>query len=179
MWFNPPFGTNVAFANPGSGGTGSHFWFVQAENGNPVTMQSNIVVDSLLKGDVSGDTWQSDSAAQNITRTIIAAGIYNSGTYALSLRAVNIFLNDGVAISSFTNVVWANFPNISSGAMFTQNRASSGLTIDQQTYTGASFSGTGNFALNTGSASLTLGSIISGGSGGCISAVLTVGVGCH
>jgi hypothetical protein len=180
VWFNPSFGANVAFQNPGSGAAGSHFHFVQATNGAPITVMSNVVVDSLLLGESSGDTWQSDSAAQNIVRTITTAGIYNSGTNPLALKAVGIVLNDGTAASTFFNsVTWTNFPTISSGAMFTQNRSSSPPSINFQTYTGASFSGTGNFAFNAGTSPLTLGSSITGGAGLCISAVLSTGAGCH
>ena len=179
VWFNPPFGADVAFANPGSGGTGSHFWLVQATNGNPITMQSNVVIDSLLKGDVFGDTWQSDSAAQNVARTIITAGVYNSNfADTLTLKAVNIFLSDGAAASLFNYVKWTNFPTISSGALFTQNRTTSIPTVDFHVYTGTSFSGTGAFGSNVGSATLTFGLNITGGSGTCVSNTLSVGQTC-
>ena len=179
VWFNPPFGADVAFANPGSGGTGSHFWLVQATNGNPITMQSNVVIDSLLKGDVFGDTWQSDSAAQNVARTIITAGVYNSNfADTLTLKAVNIFLSDGAASSLFNYVKWTNFPTISSGALFTQNRTTSIPTVDFHVYTGTSFSGTGAFGSNVGSATLTFGLNITGGSGTCVSNTLSVGQTC-
>ncbi len=178
VWVNAPSGTDVAFANPGSGGTGSHFWLVQAANGNPITMQSNVVVDSLLKGEVIGDTWQSDSAAQNIVRTIVTNGIYNSGSFGgLSLRAVSIFLNDGAAISSLNNVTWSNFPTSTSGALFTQDRTSAPPSLNSLTYTGTSFSGTGQFVLNVGSSLLTLGSSITPAT--CASGVYSNGQGCH
>jgi hypothetical protein len=164
VWLNPSFQTTVAFANPGTGSGGSHFGFVQAQSANPVALRSNVFVDSLLLGEISGATWQSDSSAQNVVRTITTKGIYNSGTFGLSLKALAVVLNDGLAASTFFNsVTWTNFPAISSGALFTQNRTSAPPQINFQTYTGVTFSGTGNFAFNAGTANLTL----------------TTGTGCH
>ncbi len=167
VWFNPPFGANVAFANPGSGGTGSHFWFVQAANGNPITMQSNVVVDSLLKGEVNGDTWQSDSAAQGIVRTIVTNGIYNSGTFGLTLNTVNVFLNEGAAASTFFNsVTWMG--SFGTASLFTQNKTTAGPQINFNNFSGASIS-TGKWINNIGSASLTIGASNTGltGTGAC------------
>jgi hypothetical protein len=142
-------------------------------------LRSNVFVDSLLLGEISGATWQSDSSAQNVVRTITTKGIYNSGTFGLSLKALAVVLNDGLAASTFFNsVTWTNFPAISSGALFTQNRTSAPPQINFQTYTGVTFSGTGNFAFNAGTANLTLGSSITP-SGACTSATLTTGTGCH
>jgi len=158
VWFNPAFGANIAFANPGTAAGGSHFGWVQATNGNPLTLMSNVFVDSLLQGEVSGDTWQSDSAAQNIVRTITTKGIYNSGAYGLALKAVAIVLNDGPAAStSFNGVTWTNFPTISSGALFTQNRSTAGPTISSNDYSAVSFGAGGYFVQNLGAFNLTLG----------------------
>ncbi len=177
VWLNPSFSTFMEFANPGSGATGSHFWFVQATNGAPVNLLTNIVVDSLLLGEVSGDTWQSDSAAQNVPRNILTAGIYNSGTYNLALNAVTLFLNDGVATSSLINATWTNFGTVSSGALFTQNRTSAPPSLNSLTYTVGSFTGTGQFVFNAGSAPLTLGLSITPST--CASASYSNGQGCH
>jgi hypothetical protein len=178
VWLNPSFQTNVAFANPGTGAGGSHFGFIQAQSANPVVLMSNIFVDSLLLGNVVGTTWESDSSAQNIVRTITANG-FNNSTTPMTLPAVALVLNDGPAASNVQQLTFTNFPAISSGAVFTQNRTSAPPTVNNMSYIGFTFSGTGNFAFNAGTSTLTLGSSITGGSGACISAVLANSNGCH
>ena len=170
----------MAFLNPGTGPTLSHFWMLQLSTSSTNTLYTNVFVDSLLLGEFSGANAKSDSSAQGVIRTITTKGVYNSGTFGLALQGVSIVLNDGVAASTFFNsVTWTNFPTISSGALFTQNRSSSPPSINFMTYSGVSFSGTGNFALNLGTSPLTLGVSITGGSGACVSALLTTGNGCH
>ncbi len=158
VWFNPSFGAGLAFANPGTGAGGSHFHLVQATNGANVTLLSDIFVDSLLKGEVSGDTWQSDALGVTV-RTITTKGIYNSGTFALALKAVAIVLTDGTASSTFFNSVnWTNFPASYTGSLFTQNRsASAGPSIGLNSFSAVTITGAGKWINNIGTQSLFVG----------------------
>jgi hypothetical protein len=158
-WLNPPFQTAVAFKNPGSGAAASHFSFVKAMSSNPVRLKTNVFVDSMLTGEVSGATWQSDSAAQGIVRTVTTNGIYNSGTFGLTMQGVNVVLNDGPGSSTYFNsVTWQSFPGSYSGVLFTSNRfAFAGPTVNFNNYSGVTFGATGQFVKNTGTLSLLMG----------------------
>jgi hypothetical protein len=172
--------TPVAFHDPGTGALGSHFWFVQSRpttSAVGVILKSDIFVDSLMLGEASNNIWNSDALGTTI-RTITTNGIYNSGTSNITFGAVSLVLNQGVAASTFfQSIVWNNFPAVSSGAVFTQNRTSAPPTVNFQTYTGISFTGTGNFATNTGTSLLTFGSTVSP-AGTCVNATLSFSQSC-
>ena len=172
--FNPSFGANVAFANPGTGGAGSHFGFVQATNGAPITLQSDVFVDSLLMGDAPSDVWNSDAPGTTV-RTITTKGIYNSGTYGLALNGVSVVLNDGPAASTFFNsVTWTGFPASYNGTLLTVNRSVSAPQINFNTFSVTLGAG-GEYINNLGSISLTLGL---SNVGGCALSLLGIGGHC-
>ena len=174
-YFTAP--ATVAFANPGTGIAASHFWFLQSKTSSPVVLKSDIFVDSLLYGEFSGATYNSDSPGVTV-RTITTNGVYNSGTSAISFGTVAVVLNQGPAASTFfQNVSWTNFTSYT-GFLFTQNRTSSGPLVGLHGYTTASFSGAGAFVKNLGSQGLTLGTGNSGGTNTCISLTLLTGLSC-
>ncbi len=156
VWFAPSFVQQVAFKNPGTGAAGSHFGFVQATNAAPITVFTNVFVDSLLTGEQNGATWVSDSAAQGIVRTITTKGIYNSGTFGLALQGVNVVLNDGPATSTFFNsVTWTNFPTAFTGDVFTVNRSdTSALEFYSHDFSGVTLGTGGHYLHNLGSANI-------------------------
>lgn len=172
VWLNPPFVTGVAFKNPGSGAAGSHFSFVRALSSNPVKLLTNVYVDSMLTGETSGATWQSDSAAQGVVRTVTTNGVYNSGTFGMTMQAVNIVLNDGPGSSTYFNsVTWQSFPSGYTGVLFTSNRSLfAGPTINFNNYSGVTFGATGQFVSNIGSLNLLMG--ISNSPANCVVTLL-------
>jgi len=156
VWLNPSFSTFMEFANPGSGASGSHFWFLQPKNGAPVNLLTNIVVDSLLLGEVSGATFQSDSVGTSGIRTITTNGIFNS-TDTLTLSAVNVVLTGSYA-STANKLKWTGFNGAGNynGTLFTQNRSTNAASLDQNNFSLVTL-GSGFYVNNTGAAGLTLG----------------------
>jgi hypothetical protein len=172
----------IAFANPGTGTGGSHFYFLQDRitgagvPGAPIVLRSDIFVDSLLMGDVNNATYNSDALGTTV-RAITTKGLINSGTTNITFGAVTMQLNQGVAISSNANsFVFNNFPGGFGGFLYTQNKTSAGPTVGFSNYSAVSFSGAGAFVRNLGSANFTIGS--SNTPTNCNAAVLTTGQTC-
>jgi hypothetical protein len=151
----------VAFANPGTGGAGSHFYFLQnrISGATPpaVVLRSDIFVDSLLLGDVNNATYNSDALGTTV-RAINTNGLSNSGTTSITFGSTTVQLNQSNVISSFANsFVWNNFPAGFTGFLYTQNRTTAGPGVGFSNYSTVTFSGAGAFVRNLGTASWTLG----------------------
>jgi hypothetical protein len=162
--FNAPSVTQVAFANPGTGSGGSHFGLVQATNGAPITLQSDVFVDSLLAGDIPGESWNSDAPGTTV-HTITTNGINNTGTSGMTMNGVNVVLNNGLAASPFfSNVTWTGFPASYTGTLLTVNRSASAPVISLNNFTAITLGVGGEYINNIGAATLGISSNI----GGCL-----------
>jgi hypothetical protein len=149
----------VAFANPGTGATGSHFWYLHNNTASPLVLKTNIAVDSLMQGDGTTSASFNTDALSVTPRVITTKGIQNSGAQPMTFEGVSMVLNDGPNLSiSFNNVVWNSFPSSDPFlVLFTQNRTSNGTSLSNHNYSALTFASTGFFVSNTGTANLTLG----------------------
>ncbi|MGH7655885.1 MAG: hypothetical protein ACREN6_14605, partial [Gemmatimonadaceae bacterium] len=151
----------IAFANPGTGTGGSHFYYLQNRTVvgipvQPVILRSDVFVDSLLAGFTNPATYNSDTLGKAI-RAINTNAITNSVGTNLTLGAVTIQLNQGGTTSTAGSLVWNNFPSGFTGFLYTQNRTTAGPGVSSSNWSAVSFSGAGAFALNLGTASWTMG----------------------
>ena len=172
----------IAFANPGTGAAGSHFYYLQDRITGagvppaPVVLRSDIFVDSLLQADVIAAIYNSDALSTTV-RAITAKGFSNTGTVNVALNGVALNLTQGAApFANFTNVTWSQFPANYTGVAFTQNRTSAGPIFNTITYSALTFGASGEFATNLGTASMAFGTGVS--NPGCASKTLTTGQSC-
>ncbi len=172
----------VAFANPGTGAAGSHFYFLQDRITGagvppaPVVLRSDIFVDSLLQADVIAAIYNSDALGTTV-RAITTKGFSNTGTVSVTLGGVALNLVQGAApFANFTNITWNQFPANYTGVAFTQNRTTSGPIFNTITYSALSFGTTGEFATNLGSANMVFGTGVS--NPGCASKTLATNQSC-
>jgi hypothetical protein len=172
----------IAFANPGTGAAGSHFYFLQDRITGagvppaPVVLRSDIFVDSLLQADVIAAIYNSDALGTTV-RAITTKGFSNTGTVNVTLGGVALNLVQGpTPFANFSNVTWNQFPASYTGVAFTQNRTTAGPIFNQITYSALTFGASGEFATNLGSAGMAFGTGVS--NPGCASKTLTAGQSC-
>lgn len=139
-------GTTIYFANPGTGPSLSHFWYLQASTSSTATLRTNMFVDSILVGEFSGSNLSSDSTAQNKVRTVTTQSIYNAGTFGMSLSGVAIKLVDGQPFGFFNSITFGSGYAGFTGNVFEVARTSAG----SYSFTGLNFTSVVTSGLGVG-----------------------------
>ena len=155
----------VEFANPGTGGAGSHFGSLQyAPSGQLVVMSNVFVDDSLYVTFASPTSIVSDSlSTAGSTRLITTQGvsIATSPSYPLMFGNVAVKLMNGEPFSSgsFDNVIWQSFPTSFTGTVFEASLSTGAPTFTNHNFTSVVSSGLGaggEYLRNSGSVGITM-----------------------